>query len=225
MPGPGGDVEAKGMNRLLTSAAVAVSALALTATAHAGTLLTWSGQSWHFFQSTGKLGQVWSPTMVSVDSAGTLHERIHGNTAGGVGSTAYQTYGTWSADFRITPGAGKFVILLAGHEGTPFNELDIAESSVGDSGRTQITATRHWGVGKANLSQHRIAGDFTQWHTVSVSWTAAHMTVYMDGVRFARYITHISHTPMHLTIQTAGANVGGPGADAELQVKNLHVAA
>src|SRR5689334_11929973 len=151
MPGPGGHVEAKGMNRLLTSAAVAVSALALTATAYAGTQLTFASHYWHVFKSTGKLGQVWSPTMVSVDSLGTLHERIHGNSAGGIGATSWRTYGTWSADFRITPGAGKFVILLSGHEGTPFNELDIAESSVGDSGRTQITATRHWGVGKANL--------------------------------------------------------------------------
>jgi hypothetical protein len=30
---------------------------------------------------------------------------------------------------------------------------------------------------------------------------------------------------MHMTIQTAGANVGGAGADAELQVKNLTIGA
>jgi hypothetical protein len=48
------------MKRLLiASAAVAVVALSLTATAFAKTSqLSWAGQSWHVFHSTGSLGQV-----------------------------------------------------------------------------------------------------------------------------------------------------------------------
>lgn len=33
------------------------------------------------------------------------------------------------------------MLLVAGHEGTPFNELDVAEGEVGDSGGARITAT------------------------------------------------------------------------------------
>jgi hypothetical protein len=219
------------MKRLLiTSAAVAASALALTATAFAGTKqppFTWAGQSWHVFHSTGKLGQVWDPKMVSVDSNNVLHEKISGNTAGGIGSTTgWRTYGTWSADFQISQGAGKYVLLLAGHEGTPKNELDIAEGKKGDSARTTLMITRHWGVGKTNMSQHFVKNtDFTKWHNISVQWTKSAMIVSLDGDPVATYTTHVSTTPMHMTIQTAGANIGGAGADSELQVKNLTIGA
>ena len=163
--------------------------------------------------------------MVSVDSGGVLHEKISGNTAGGIGSTAWRTYGTWSADFQVSSGAGKYVLLLAGKEGTPYNELDIAEGKKGDSGRTKLMVTRHWGVGKTKMSQYFVSADFTKWHHIEVKWTAQAMTVSRDGRVVANYTTHVSKTPMHMTIQTAGANVGGAGADAELQVKNLTVGA
>jgi beta-glucanase (GH16 family) len=208
------------LSKALVLVAVLVLSLVAVTSARAATSLSFASQSWHVFKATGRLGQVWSPTMVSV-SAGTLTEKISGNTAGGVGSTHWQTYGTYSADFKISAGVGKGVLLLKGHEGTPFNELDFAETSKGDSGRTAITATRHWGIGKANMMQHRISGNFTQWHTVKVVWTSAAMTVYMNGVQFARYTTHISRTPMDLAVQTAGANVAGAGAPASLQVRNL----
>ena len=217
------------MKRLLvTSAAVAAAALTLTATAFAATpKLSWAGHTWNVFNSTGKLGQVWSPKMVSVDSSGVLHEKISGNSAGGIGSTTgWQTYGTWSVDFKISPGAGKYVLLLAGKEGTPYNELDVAEGKKGDSARTTLMITRHWGVGKANMSQHFVKNaDFTTWHHLDVTWTKAAMTVSLDGNVVANYTTHVSTTPMHMTIQTAGANIGGAGADAELQVKNLVIGA
>jgi hypothetical protein len=210
------------LTKALVLVAVLVLSLVAVTTARAATQLSFAGQSWHVFKATGRLGQVWDPSQVSVTN-GTVNIAIDGNKAGGIGSTHWQTYGTYSADFRITAGAGKGVLLLKGHEGTPYNELDFAETSKGDSGRTHITATRHWGVGKANMSQHRVSGDFTQWHTVKVVWTSAAMTVYMDGTQFAQYTTHVSHTPMDLAFQTAGANVAGAGAPASLQVKNLTI--
>jgi hypothetical protein len=187
--------------------------------------LSWAGHTWNVFNSTGNLGQVWDPKMVSVDSNNVLHEQISGNTAGGIGSiTGWQTYGTWSADFKISQGAGKYVLLLAGKEGTPSNELDLAEGKKGDSERTTLMVTRHWGVGKTKMSQHFVKNaDFTQWHHIDVNWTPSAMTVSLDSAVVANYTTHVSQTPMHMTIQTAGANVGGAGADAELQVKNLTV--
>jgi hypothetical protein len=194
---------------------------AFSSTASAATL-RYAHQDWHTFKSTGKLGQVWDPAMVS-KAGGVLTERIQGDTAGGIGSTHFQLYGRYDADFRISAGAGKFVLLLAGHEGTPFNELDFAEGKVGDSGRTGIIATRHWGVGRSHLRQARASGDFTRWHHITVVWRRTRMNVKLDGVRFARFRRHVSHTPMALKIQTAGANVGGAGDDAQLEVKHLTV--
>jgi hypothetical protein len=206
----------------VTILATLIVLLALCTTrAQAGTQLQWAGQSWHLFSGTGRLGQVWSPSMVHVDSTGTLNIGVNGNTSGGVGSTTYKTYGHYAATFKMTPGAGKFVAILKGHEGCPFNELDIAEGKKGDSGRTQITATRHWGTGKTNMLQHRIALNYTTWHTVSVNWTASAMVVSMDGTPFATYTSHVSHTPMDWAIQTAGANVAGSGAPSTLSVRNL----
>src|SRR5947199_10523713 len=124
--------------KALVAVAIAVLSLSVVGTARAATLMTYAGQSWHVFKSVGALGQAWDPSMVSV-SNGTLTEKINANKAGGIGSTHYQLYGTYNADFRISAGAGKGVLLLAGHEGTPYNELDFAETSKGDSGRTRIT--------------------------------------------------------------------------------------
>ena len=156
-------------------------------------------------------------------SQGRLTERIQGDVAGGVGSTHYQLRGRYDMDFRISAGAGKFVLLLAGREGTPFNELDFAEGKVGDSKRREIIATRHWGVGRSHLKQHRVRANFTRWHHITVVWKRHKMNVRLDGVRFAHFTRHISKTPMALKIQTAGANVGGAGADARLQVEHLKI--
>jgi hypothetical protein len=207
------------MYRTRVSAVVVLAALAFASTAQAATF-RYAHQDWRTFKSTGRLGQRWDPAMVS-KSGGVLTERIQGDVAAGIGSTRYRTYGRYDVDFRISAGAGKFVILMAGHEGTPFNELDLAESTVGDSGRTRITATRHWGVGRSHLRQARVSGDFTRWHHLTAVWKRHKMNVKLDGVRFAHFTHHISHTPMALKIQTAGANVGGSGADAQLEVEHL----
>jgi hypothetical protein len=205
--------------RVFALATLAVFAFASTAQA---ATIRYAHQDWHTFKSTGNLGQHWDPAMVSI-SRHVLTERIQGDVAGGIGSTHYQLRGRWDMDFRISAGAGKFVLLLAGREGTPHNELDFAESKVGDSQRREIIATRHWGVGRSHLKQHRVRANFTRWHHVTVVWKRRKMNVKLDGVRFAHFIRHISKTPMALKIQTAGANVGGGGADATLQVKHLKV--
>jgi hypothetical protein len=207
------------MSKTRVFAMVVLAALSFASTAQAATF-RYAHQDWRTFKSTGRLGQRWDPAMVS-KSGGVLTERIQGDVAGGIGSTRYRTYGRYDVDFRISAGAGKFVLLLAGREGTPQNELDFAEGKVGDSARTEIIATRHWGVGRSHLKQHRVSGDFTRWHHVTVVWKRRKMNVKLDGVRFAHFTHHISHTPMALKIQTAGANVGGSGADAQLEVENL----
>jgi hypothetical protein len=214
-------VDGKRMSKTRVFAMALLAVLAFASTAQAATI-RYAHQDWHTFKSTGNLGQHWDPAMVSI-SRHVLTERIQGDVAGGVGSTHYQLRGRWDVDFRISAGAGKFVLLLAGREGTPFNELDFAEGKVGDSTRREIIATRHWGVGRSHLRQHRVRANFTRWHHVTVVWKKRKMNVRLDGVRFAHFIRHISKTPMALKIQTAGANVGGGGADAQLEVKHLKV--
>ena len=207
------------MIRVLALAILAV--LAVASTAQAATF-RFAHQDWRPFKSTGALGQKWDPAMVST-SHHRLTERIQGDVAGGAGSTHYQLRGRWDMNFRISAGAGKFVLLLAGREGTPFNELDFAEGKVGDSNRREIIATRHWGVGRSHLKQYRVRANFTRWHHITVVWKRHKMNVRLDGVRFAHFTRHISKTPMALKIQTAGANVGGAGADARLQVEHLKI--
>ena len=98
-----------------------------------------------------------------------------------------------------------------------------AEGKVGDSKRREIIATRHWGVGRSHLKQHRVRANFTRWHHITVVWKRHKMNVRLDGVRFAHFTRHIAKTPMALKIQTAGANVGGAVADARLQVEHLKI--
>jgi Glycosyl hydrolases family 16 len=221
MPSASTAADADHMRTIRVFALAVLAVLALASTAQAATI-RFAHQDWHLFKSTGSLGQHWDPAMVSI-SRHVLTERIQGDVAGGIGSTHYQLRGRWDMDFRISAGAGKFVLLLAGHEGTPRNELDFAEGKVGDSNRREIIATRHWGRGRSHLKQHRARANFTRWHHITVVWKRHKMNVRLDGVRFAHFIRHISKTPMALKIQTAGANVGGAGADARLQVEHLKI--
>jgi hypothetical protein len=181
--------------------------------------ISYAGQTWSTFQSRGKLGQVWSPQNVTI-SGNTLVERINGNTAAGVGSKHWQTYGTYSVTFRFSKGAGKMCILLYGHK--LHQEIDFAESAKRDPNRRIMTATLHWGA--ANHMQHfRTAGDFSQWHTATVEWKPGSLTFLMDGTPFGHTTSHVPNFEMHQAIQTAGANVAGPGAPAQLEVSNLTI--
>lgn len=201
--------------------AFAVIVLFATGIAHAATV-PWAGQTWHTFKSTGALGQVWSPSMVSISSTGTLTEKISGNTAGGIGATQYHTGATVSADFRFSPGAGKMCMALFASKG---HELDFAESKKGDSGRTVMTATVHYGGAANHMIHFKVPGDFTQWHHVQIVWKAgSSVTFLMDGKAFGHATgSAVYGGPMHTVIQTAGANVAGAGAPAQLQVRNFSV--
>jgi len=181
--------------------------------------IQYAGQTWSVFQSKGLLGQVWSPSMVSVNG-GTLIEKINGNTAGGVGSKHWQTYGTYNATFRFSKGAGKMVILLYGHQ--LHQEIDFAESAKRDPNRTTMTATLHWGASN-NMQHFKTTGDFSQWHTVTLVWKPGSLTFLMDGKVFGHTTSHVPNFEMHETIQTAGANIAGPGAPAQLEVKNVTI--
>jgi hypothetical protein len=201
---------------LIITSTVLAASLSLAGQAFA-TPVKFAGQTWSVFQSRGALGQVWSPSQVSVNH-GTLVERIDGNVAGGIGSKYWQTYGRYSATFRLTPGAGKAVLLLYGHR--LHQEVDFAESAKRDPNRSVMTATLHWG--RRNHMQHfRVRGDFTKWHTVSLVWKPGRLRFLMDGNVFGRASAHVPDFEMHQAIQTAGANVAGAGAPARLEVTNL----
>jgi hypothetical protein len=186
-----------------------VAMFAVPATANAAAApLVWSGHTWTVFNGTGRLGQQWSPSHVSVSPAGALREVVSGGIAGGVGDQHFQTFGHYWVRFRMTPGSGsKAAILLMGAGGNIAErrpEIDFAEfTKIGDSDRSLLTATLHYGA--ANLMIHRsIRGDFTQWHTVGLIWRQGRLTFTLDGAVWARITSHVPAVPMNLCLQTDG---------------------
>ena len=206
------------MNRLLLIPSVLLASFGFATQAFAHPI-SYAGHTWSTYQATGHLGQIWRPSQVSVQGS-TLIERINGNVAGGIGSKSYQTYGTYNATFRFSAGAGKMVMGIYGH--TLHQEIDFAETPKRDPQRSTMTATLHWS--HANHMQHfKVSGDFTQWHTVQLQWKPGLLVFLMDGKEFGRTTTHVPNFPMHPAIQTAGANIAGWGAPAQLEVSNFTI--
>lgn len=204
------------MRRFLSIPLVALASLAFASTADAKPV-SYAGETWSVYQSVGNLGQIWSPDMVSFNGPQSTF-KIDGNKSGGIGSKVYHTYGTFSADFKFTPGAGKGVLGLYG--GILHQEIDFAELPKRNPTRNMITSTLHYSA--ANIMQHyKLAGDYTQWHTATVIWKPGDLTFQIDGVTYGHTTIHVPDYPMHLAIQTAGENVAGPGAPSQLDVTNI----
>ena len=184
---------------ITTAAAVACGVGMMTGVAHAN-LMSFAGYQWRVFDGVGGLGQHWSASHTTV-SGGILTEKVSGGVAAGVGNTIHKTYGTWQVTYRMTRGGAKYAILLMGSN---HQEIDFAEDPVSDPNRQLTMATLHWGTGHgaANISQHRLPGDYTQWHTAGVIWTPNSVQYTMDGTVWATETNHIPTGPMHLAIQT-----------------------
>jgi hypothetical protein len=195
--------------KLRLAVLLGVAAVAFPAPANAAAApLEWSGHTWTVFNGTGRLGQQWSPSHVSVSPAGALREEVSGGIAGGVGDQHFQTYGQYWVRFRMSAGSGsKAAILLMGAGGNIAArrpEIDFAEfTKGGDAQRNLLTATLHYGA--ANSMTHRsIRGDFTRWHTAGLIWRRGRLTFTLDGVVWATITHHVPSTPENLCIQTDG---------------------
>lgn len=179
--------------------------------------LTFDGQAYRVKSGSGNLGQQWRPSNVTV-TGGVLNIYNRNRTAGGVGMLLNKHLGTYAITFRMSAGIGKYAILLW-PSGSNRPEVDLAENSKNDPGRTRTMATYHPKPGCNSCIQSRVSGDFTNWHTVTGNWTNSGFTVSLDGKQFANY-PHPYGGQMHLSIQTNALNEAGTSV---LQVSKVAV--
>jgi beta-glucanase (GH16 family) len=151
----------------------------------------------------------WRPSNVWVDG-GTLSlgAGLQNGTwvAGGLANTAVaQTYGKWEVRFRIDKSdeVGYAILLWPEDEQWP-PEIDFAENTGGD--RSSTTATVHYGSNNSMI-EREVSGDFTQWHTVGVTWEPGKVSYTLDGQPWGGTVTEgVPDQPMSLAIQLHGAS-------------------
>jgi beta-glucanase (GH16 family) len=151
-------------------------------------------------------GALWRPDHVQVDD-GTLV--LRGDKAGeqwvtgglSQAKAGSQKYGRFDVRFRMprANGIGYAILLYPQGGGWP-PEIDMAEDAGGLRMRTMTTS--HWAPG--NQQEHAyVAADFSQWHTVSVEWTAEKLTYLLDGKPYGSMTgAAVPQVPMWLGIQT-----------------------
>lgn len=165
---------------------------------------------WSLYQGLGNEGVGWrSPAQIRV-SGGAVHLVGEGDTSGGMSMKTSQTYGRWVIRAKQDKGNGygPAILLWPDSERWPIDgEIDIAEIPKGDRTRSHFTV--HWGADNTTKG-FSSTGDFSQWHTWTLEWTADHITVWLDG-KVVGTITEraaIPKGPMHLALQN---DVGATG--------------
>lgn len=119
-----------------------------------------------------------------------------------------QSYGRWVVQFRMKAGkgVGMDVALRPNGGGTVVDWIE--ESSDKGAARRVETATLHYGSTRVHA---QVQANFTQWHTMSLTWTPSFIKVKLDGRRWAYYRSHIPSAPMHLVMQTNTGTNGFTG--------------
>lgn len=168
--------------------------------------VAWSGQTWRVYDGRGALGQEWAPSRVTVH-AGSLVESVGGKVAGGVSDESRTfLFGSFAATYAMTPGVGsKYVFLLCARTstGTCRPEIDWAEDPRGDSTRTRLTATLHYGA--QNMMIHRSTRcACAHPETAGVSWRPGRLVFTLDGHVWASIRSpHVPAVAMRVAIQTS----------------------
>jgi hypothetical protein len=203
--------------RILEGAvAAALLLLPASAGAHSGGV-SWSGQTWHVASGTFASGQRNCPS--NVHFGGTVTIRVANHCGGAISSTVNRHQGTWSVRFRDTRGGGKYAILLWPANGSR-PEVDFAEDKPTDAARALTTGTYHPRPGCTGCIHSSLAGNFTQWHTASVSWTSGGFTLLMDGRAWAHYPGGGYGGQMHVSIHN---EAWGSGGSSTLEVASATV--
>ena len=155
----------------------------------------------------------WSPRQVRVrngvltlrnspDETGTW---LSGGIGGWGWAEATRRHGRWDARLRIDVGAGiSATALLWPTEGWPpeVNYFEVFETW---PLRDRMAVTTHFMEDQApGLSQWVVHEDFTKWHVVSVRWTTARLSYFVDGTRVLVETDpdRIPQTPMWPAFQT-----------------------
>ncbi len=112
------------------------------------------------------------------------------------------TYGRWTVRFRATSSSIiSYHLLLTPDDQSWPPEIDIAE---GWEDRSINWGFLHYidSNGQYQRPYHNVAGDFTQWQTVSVSWTPTRVAWSLNGQEWAAVTGDaVPHVPMRLSLQ------------------------
>lgn len=110
-------------------------------------------------------------------------------------------YGKVQVRFRMLPAMGvSYALLLWPDDEVWPPEIDFGEDGGGTRGLS--TATLHHLPGNT-IEQHRLASDFSQWHTLGVEWTPGRIDYTVDGRVWASDTgSAVPSVPMHLALQT-----------------------
>lgn len=121
------------------------------------------------------------------------------------GRALKQQYGQYLVRMRFHKGYGvRAVALLWPIKHWP-PEVDFFETEARDGDRSSTLIANHYGT--RNSIQHaKVTADFSQWHTVGVTWTPSALTYTLDGVVTAVHRGHVPHETMWLGMQTG---IGG----------------
>jgi beta-glucanase (GH16 family) len=154
----------------------------------------------HVSQSNGKLV-----------ITGSKEKTPNGNlyATGGVSNSKSfsQTYGRFEMRFRMDKGYGiAYALLLWPSDDVWPPEIDIAEDKARN--RDLMTATLHYGANDTHVYRE-VAGDFTQWHTVSVDWSKGQLVYRLDGrVWTTMTSSGVPNTPMSIALQSQAWDCG-----------------
>ena len=167
----------------------------------------------------------WNPKELSVGD-GELRIHSHGKDPSGAanysGALAWslgagnQTYGQWVVRAKFDPGAGygPAILLWPQSNNWPHDgEIDLVESV--QPTRDTALASLHWGdTAPGNRDSGKLLGDFTRWHTYTVDWEPAYVSIMVDSTvvydtRKSTQHPTIPSTPMHLVIQQEPGPFGG----------------
>lgn len=110
-------------------------------------------------------------------------------------------YGKVQVRFRMLPATGvSYALLLWPDDEVWPPEIDFGEDGGGT--RALSTATLHH-LPDNTVEQHRLASDFSQWHTMGVEWTPGRIDYTIDGRVWATDSGDaVPSGPMHLALQT-----------------------
>jgi beta-glucanase (GH16 family) len=184
---------------------------------------------WGVYHSTGKNGSVWATDAVQVVDGelqiiGTGRNPTGaGNTAGGLcwcGKGGNQLYGKWQVRARFDAGAGYAPLVGLWPQTNHQTDGSIVFAGPREADRHTMHGNVTWSTDHLQISNGKLTGDFTAWHTYTVEWRAAFVKMYVDDKLYYDSTTSatpvvVPKVPMHLIVQvTVGPVDGVPGADA-----------
>ncbi|WP_460794326.1 glycoside hydrolase family 16 protein [Nocardioides pacificus] len=162
----------------------------------------------------------WDPSQVEVsDGTLKLHTSMKNGrwVSGGVGGWDWdqgaRTYGRYDARIRFDAGKGvSAAALLWPSDNVWPPEIDFYEIAETWGDREKMMMTTHWGTPSDHrLSQRFVDGDFTQWHTASVRWSADEIVYLLDGqvMKVETDKVRIPDTLMWVGLQTHAHKIDG----------------